>query len=388
MRHALISGGGIGGLALAAGLRRIGGWDTTVVERAPAWRPLGAGIILGPHAVAVCRALRLDLNKHLAVQRLELRSAEGLILGGGDYEYWNVHRADLHSELLDAAKPAALIRLDTTVTHITERSGLPLQVTLSDGSIEEADLLIGADGIRSGVRSLIAPSVTPRYAGYTCWRFVAPCDHPADHIVETWGRGLRVGVVPLLSRRVYVFACANTPAGEADPADPWPSFLERFASFDSSRAHFIAGRDAAVPLMRHDIEELGAPCWGEGQVVLLGDAAHAMTPNTGSGAAMALEDALALCISLDAHTDLDAALRDFRARRHARVVEAARAARTIGTIGQWSGRWCTWARDRLLAAVPARVNQRQMDAMLAPGLRLAEEGLARLARNDASIRST
>lgn len=368
MRRVLISGAGIGGLALAAALARTG-WHPIVVERAPQWAPLGAGIILGPHAVAVCRALGFaEQLRHHPVQRLEIHDGAGRCLGQSSTSYWNVHRADLHAALLSAAAPFSDVRLGATVAAIDGQ-----RVTLSDGSTEDVDLIVGADGIRSGVRALVAPRVQPRYAGYTCWRFVAPRTLNADKIIERWAPGLRVGSVPLTDDRIYVFTCANAPARQPDGADPWAEQLARFAPFGGGVIEQMrAAQAAGAPLLRHDIEELAAPCWGQGRTILLGDAAHAMTPNTGSGAAMALEDALALCLSL-LGDDIDAGLADYRKRRHGRVASAARNARQIGRVGQWSWPWACWLRDRLMAAAPASVQEKQMAALLVPGMALAEE---------------
>lgn len=367
MKRVLISGGGIGGLALAIALARAG-WRPLVVERAPQWAPLGAGLILGPHAVAVCRALGLtDRLPHHTVERLEIHDGAGRCLGQTDATYWNVHRADLHATLLEAAEPLAEIRLGTTVTAVDSA-----RATLSDGRTESADLIVGADGIRSGLRALLAPDVQPRYAGYTCWRLVGPRTLPGDRIIERWAPGLRLGSVPLTDGRIYVFACANAPAGQRDGADPWGELIARFAPMGPDvAAQLSAAR--GTPLLRHDIEELPAPCWGTGRVTLLGDAAHAMTPNTGSGAAMALEDALALGLCLHAADSVEQGLAAYRQRRHARVVSAARTARQIGQIGQWSWPWACWLRDRLMAATPASVQAQQMAALLAPGLALAEQ---------------
>ena len=372
MKHAIISGGGIGGLALATGLGEQG-WSVTVIERAPSWRPLGAGLILGPHAQAVLGAL--GLTDHITpvhvADRLEIHGCSGAVLSTSAQPYWTVHRAELHAGLLSASRARATFRLGCTVTAVAQDSE-GCAVTLSDGTVLSADLLVGADGLHSGVRGLLQPRITPRYAGYTCWRTVGPNQGSSDRIVERWGRGLRLGTVPLSGGRVYVFACANAPAGASDPPDPWPSFIERFSVFGSDTAALLSSAAASgSSLLRHDILELPRTVWGSGRATLLGDASHAMTPNTGSGAAMALEDALALCLSLRNEPDLDVALAAYQRLRHRRVTTAARDARMVGILGQWSWGWSTWLRDTLVAATPARFSAQQLESMVSPGLALA-----------------
>ncbi|MCO4770930.1 MAG: FAD-dependent monooxygenase [Deltaproteobacteria bacterium] len=361
-RRVLIVGGGIGGLTLAGLLLR-DGHEVTVLERAQVFAPVGAGIVLAPNATRVLAELDLVDDLHRGgflpdtmcvldqrgreLSRLDAAEAEHLF--GGSVA---VHRAVLHEALCRAAGGAD-IRCGTTVESVDD-SGPQCTVVDSAGATHTPDLVVGADGIRSGVRELVFGGPEPSYSGYTCWRVIIEHDLHLRRTVEMWGSGRRFGIVPIASEHAYCFATANEPAGGRDPAEgALDTFRGRFADFGGDVPALLERLRGDEALLRNDIEEVEVPHWTRGRVALLGDAAHAMTPNMGQGAGMALEDALVLRRCLAESADVPAALTGYEALRRPRVHWVQTQSRRIGQIGQWANPLACWARDRLTALTPS-----------------------------------
>jgi 2-polyprenyl-6-methoxyphenol hydroxylase-like FAD-dependent oxidoreductase len=363
MDRVLVVGGGIAGLMVASSLRNRG-VDCELVERAERWAPVGAGIVLSVNAMAVLRGIGLDETLVSAGQILghgAITDARGNDLGASDFGALQtkfgptvaIHRAALHEALLAAAGTTP-ISLDTSVDHV-ESDSTGARVRFTDGREERYDLVVGADGLRSQVRSLVFGERAIVYSGYTCWRFVVPS--PSDHVYmrEMWGRGQRFGIVPIGGGRVYCFAVANAPAGQPDPSPGrLERFRERFSGFGGDVPAILGALTRDEELIHNDLEEVADGSWVSGRVVLVGDAAHAMTPNMGQGAAMALEDAAVLVESLTNHATVDRALVEYESRRKPRVRWVQNQSRRIGRLGQleW-GPLCA-LRDAVLKLVPDR----------------------------------
>jgi 2-polyprenyl-6-methoxyphenol hydroxylase-like FAD-dependent oxidoreductase len=250
-----------------------------------------------------------------------------------------------------------------------------VRVVRSDGVEQTVDLVVGADGIRSTVRGQVPGTADAaiRYAGYTCWRTVVDDRIGLDAAVEMWGRGARVGLVPLAGARIYAFLVANAPPNGTDPEGParLAALRERFREFGGQAAPFLATLAPGDSIVRHDIDELARPVWGGGRVLLAGDAAHAMTPNLGQGAAQGIEDALALAIALRRNDDVAAAAADYRRLRADRARMVWARSRAIGRVAQWSGKLACATRNALLRATPSRTAVRNIEQIIAPGLALA-----------------
>jgi 2-polyprenyl-6-methoxyphenol hydroxylase-like FAD-dependent oxidoreductase len=382
-RSILIVGGGISGLTLARALSA-DEHEVTVLEQAPQWAPIGAGITLAGNALAVLDHMGIGDDVRAAGRRImvgDVMDATGrpLVtarLNRGDLpalrDFWALHRADLHAVLVAGAGSA---RLETgTSIEALDAVDDGLQIKRTDGVVQTVDLLIGADGIRSRVRSLaLGDTPVVRYAGYTCWRTVAPDRIGLEQAVEMWGRGARVGLVPLTGDRIYAFLVANAPAGGEDPQGTAlvEALRERFAAFGGPARRFLAELDPSVPILRHDIDELARPVWRHGRVLLAGDAAHAMTPNLGQGAAQGIEDVHALRVALRQEADDLAAGARYQQMRDARARAIWARSRTIGRIAQWSGALSCTVRDAALRATPSRAAVRNIERVIAPGLELA-----------------
>lgn len=384
-RRVLVVGGGISGLTLARALAG-DGHEVTVVEQAEAWAPLGAGITLAGNAMAVLDRLgRGDAvraaGRQIAVGDVTDASGRPLVqasLGEADdtpalSDFWALHRADLHEVLVEGASDAELV-LGTRIESYDEE-GDALRVVRTDGVSQTVDLMVGADGIRSQVRELAFGESAPRvrYAGYTCWRVVVPDRIELAQSFEMWGRGARIGLVPLAGNRVYSFLVANAPAGGKDPDGPerLGELVRRFAAFGDKGRELLASLEPSDAVLRHDIEELARPAWRRGRVVLVGDAAHAMTPNLGQGAAQGIEDAFALCLALRHEPDIPAAAAAYERARDKRARAIWSRSRTIGRVGQWSGPVACALRAALLRATPSRSTVRNIERLIAPGLDLA-----------------
>jgi 2-polyprenyl-6-methoxyphenol hydroxylase-like FAD-dependent oxidoreductase len=270
-----------------------------------------------------------------------------------------IHRARLLDILRDALG-AEHIRLGTRLVGFTQDAG-GVAAMFEGGQQVRADLLVGADGINSTVRAQLFGAAPPRYAGYTAWRAVTAFDTERLHASagETWGCGARFGIAPMAGGQVYWFATANQPAGAIVPAGQRkPHLLEHFRGWHAPIAALIESTDEAA-ILQHDIyDRPPLRRWGAGRAMLLGDAAHAMTPNLGQGACQALEDAVALADALRAHADIPAALRTYEARRAGRANAIVRQSRQVGQVGQWENRLACGVRDwlarRLLPALQGR----------------------------------
>ncbi len=372
---AIVVGGGIAGLTTAASLLQTG-WRVTVVEQAPTFAPVGAGILVQGNALAVLDAL--DLSGRIRAAGLQLSSmavadARGRTLSSpGDEraaELWRqtfaIHRADLVDALLSACAVADL-QLGARVASVD-----PDRVTLQDGRILQADLVVGADGIGSVVRGDAARS---RYAGYTCWRAVTPNVGGWTEAMELWGRGQRVGIVPLTEGRVYSFWVDDAPEGtDADPLGTTTAELQaRFAGFDGPAGVLRDGLPADARIHHADLRELDRVVMRIGAIPLVGDAAHGMTPNLGQGAAQGIEDGMALATCLAEHDAVLPAIDAYEARRLARTRAVWARSRMFGRVGQWRHPLACWIRDGLTRLTPASTMTRQLDALLAPGQQIAE----------------
>jgi 2-polyprenyl-6-methoxyphenol hydroxylase-like FAD-dependent oxidoreductase len=340
-RDAIVVGGGIGGLTTAIALRRRG-WRVRVLERADALTEVGAGISLWPNAVRALDTLGLgDAVRARGTVEIAgaIRTPDGGVLVRQDLGRHGapllLHRAHL-LEVLAGALPDGVVECGTPFTKM-----------------ENASLVVGADGIRSTVRGLVWPDApAPRYAGYTAWRAVVPApDGGLRGGGETWGRGARFGYVPLGDGRVYWFATGNAPAGHTWPGGDRAHLRDTFGGWHDPIPALV---DTAEEVLRHDLYDLaGMPGYTRGTVALVGDAAHAMTPNLGQGACQAIEDAVTLAAVLG--DDVPAGLRRYDALRRPRTRWMVRQSRRAGALGQVSSRPVIALRDALLPRVPAAV---------------------------------
>ena len=219
--------------------------------------------------------------------------------------------------------------------------------TASAGDFAGYELVIGADGIHSQVRRELFGEIAPRYMGYRSHRLIMDNVVGVQCFTEYLGRGQRIGLVPISITKLYVWTTFNSPRGANANAD-LPGLFAQFT--DEGLQRLFAALPAQEAIITTEIEELWSDDWvrvsAHGAAVLLGDAAHAMTPNIGQGAGMAMEDAAVLAEELASGVEIEHALGSYARRRKPRVETVVRISREVGEDGQRSFAPACWLRDR------------------------------------------
>lgn len=369
----LIIGAGIAGLTLARLLSTQ--HKVQVVEKAGALHRSGTGIMLGINAMQVFKQMGQGLAAQVRTQGKELQgftiaNNRGRDLSTLDFSdriraqelgLYAIHRTRLHELLFDGL--AASIKFSTQVYKMYEDKNA-VHVDFSDGSNRYYDLVIGADGIHSWTRGLLAPLARLRYSGYTAWRYMIDSS-PEDRAVEMWGAGRRLGVVPLSEGKTYAFLVANAPANTESLSSLTPSRLAQEFSEFGDIAPQLLSRLADAPVRVHDdIYDLPTPVLGSRRILLVGDAAHATTPNMGQGAGLAIEDAWVLSQIIDEAGSFDDIHEIYKQRRYQRVQQFTRMSYNLGKVAHWESPFATFLRDRLLSLFPDGLNARHMERLL------------------------
>ncbi len=368
-----IIGGGIAGLTSAIAFLKAG-YSPTVFEAAQPIRPIGAGLGLAANAI---KALdRLGIRDKVVAKGRILSSFAIKDESGRDITYndstkisreygldnFTIHRAALHDALLSEIPEENLVTGKRSVDFTMQQSGGNYRIFFKDGTSCEADYLVVADGIHSAIRQKLVPGSKPRYAGYTCWRAVI--DNSLLGIAESyeiWGRKGRFGVVPLADNQLYWFATIN--AAENHPR--FKNFtLSDLASWfkdypDATRQIISAsGEDALIWNDIIDLKPISQYAFG--RVLLVGDAAHATTPNMGQGACQAIEDAAVLLDELTSEGNLEEQFARFEKRRLRRTHFIVNQSARIGKIAQAEHPLLIRIRNGLFRAIPESVRNRQL----------------------------
>lgn len=371
-----ILGGGIAGLTTAIALKQKG-FEVEIFEAAPQLKPVGAGLGLGANAIKALQALSIDKPIIAAGRKLPTFSFynhKGTLLNTTDSQLLSqkygldnfaIHRAALHTQLL--------AQLANTSIHLNKKAigyiqnGTTTTVRFADGSTHNTQCLIVADGIHSAIRQKLLPAVQPKYAGYVCWRGVVEgSEIELNEASETFGPKGRFGLVPLANNQLYWYACINAPQNSTVyPSYTVEDLKQHFAGYRNP-IQKVLEKSAAIKLLFGDISDLPPlEKFAFGTILLIGDAAHATTPNMGQGACQAIEDAVVLADELGKTHNIQTAFTNYENRRRARTRYITLQSRKIGQVAQWQNPILGAIRDTLMKSLPHSLRMKQFDKLYA-----------------------
>jgi 6-hydroxynicotinate 3-monooxygenase len=334
-----VIGAGLGGLTAAGFLQRAG-FTVKVYEQAPAFSRIGAGIILSAN---VCKVLRrLGLEDGLIAAGIKSQSyvsrawdtgevmAEFVFDGAAERHYGgpyvHIHRGDLHAVLERGVRPGT-ISFDHALVDLQDKNG-SIRLTFGNGATADADIVIGADGIRSKVREFLLGPEPPQFAGFTAYRAIFPAERLnglwIPDCTKWWGRDRHCLPYYLTGRRDEVYAIGVVPAadwkhGDTSIPSSRENYLQSFAGFHADLRRVLEAVETVTlwPVFDRERDDR----WSGGRLVLLGDACHPMRPFMAAGGAMAVEDAAILSRCLADIDDLAEAFACYQATRIPRVAK-------------------------------------------------------------------
>jgi 2-polyprenyl-6-methoxyphenol hydroxylase-like FAD-dependent oxidoreductase len=370
-----IIGGGITGLATAIGLKKLG-LPFHVYEQAPQLSEVGAGIWMQPNAMQVLqwlgiadeiKAQGMELNR-VELTNHELKPIAKVSNAIVSDEFGNrnvaIHRARLQQILLNAISPDE-ISLGHQLVNVQE-SGDHIELEFANRQTQH-QVVLGADGIHSNVRKHLFPKSGLRYSGQTCWRGIANMELAEEYRQlgrEAWGKHIRFGFSQISTNEVYWFAVATAPQnGKDNPATFKLDLLDMYSAFHPLVTSIIEQTDEDK-IIRSDISDLKRlATWHQGNSCLLGDAAHATTPNMGQGGCQGMEDAYFISQLLAKHEDAPTAFAAFEKLRREKVDYIVNTSWRFGqlahsTIGQPIAR-------SLMKLTPPSVMEKQMKKVFA-----------------------
>ncbi|RNI22362.1 FAD-dependent monooxygenase [Rufibacter latericius] len=367
-----IIGGGIAGLTTAIALQHLG-IEAHVYDAAPRFEPVGAGLALAANAIKGFQRLNIAeevMAEGNCLDGFHIFDAEGKLINRTDsraisdkygLDNFVIHRAALHQVLVRQLPENTLHANKRAVRTSSSQEGITVQ--FQDGDHLLFDYLLVADGINSNIRKQLLPQSQPRYAGYTCWRAVI--ENPGLESIyasETWGKAGRVGWTPLKGNKIYWFACINAPENDPRMKDMQVEDLVRHFGQYHAPIPDLFRHTQPDQLLWHDLYDLAPlPQFAFPNILLLGDAGHATTPNMGQGACQAVEDAVVFADELKKDYDFPLAAQRFEKRRMPRTQWITRQSRFLGEVAQSQNPVYMKARNFALRHLPTWINDKQLE---------------------------
>lgn len=363
-----IIGAGIGGLTLGNILKQQN-LDFTIYESAPKIKPVGAGIMMAVNAMQIFEKLGLKEkieskgNKihgiFITDEKLKTISTTNVLALEKKFNSCNfaIHRADLQN-ILASNIGLENLQLNHSLQKIEKKENYHLH--FENGSEVESKIVFGADGIHSKVRNQILGTGTIRNSKQKCWRGLTDFKLPEKynhHALEIWGKGKRFGFVKISEQKVYWYALVNKNKFTQNL-----NLIEIFRDFDPLVLEILETTKKENIILNDIIDLTPIPKWYTENLCLIGDAAHATTPNMGQGACQSIEDAYVIGKLLEKNQDFNSVFEEFQNIRRKKVDYIVKNSWTIGNISQWEKG--NQLRNFLMRSIPESMNQKMIEKIL------------------------
>ena len=363
-----IIGAGIGGLTTALTLKQKG-LNVKIYESSAEIKPVGAGIIIANNAMQVFQKLGLQEkikkvgNKISFMKITDTQLNDISVVDLSEYEKkYGVHNIAIHRGELQKILADEIgfenINLSKRLSKI-EKEEL-FKLTFEDNTTFECKLVIGADGIKSVVRNQLFEESTLRNANQKCWRGICEIDLPKNYhneLNEAWGKGKRFGFVKISDKKVYWYALTNANKFSKKTTN----LLEVFKEFHTDILKIISATNKEQIILNDIIDLKPIDKWQAENVCLIGDAAHATTPNLGQGACQAIEDAYVLGKLLDEGLAIESTFKQYENLRRKKAHTIVNISWTVGKMAHIENNLGIWLRNKIMRNLPKSANKKQMD---------------------------
>jgi len=352
IKKVLIVGGGIGGQSVAIALRQAG-MDVEINEIQSEYNVYGVGIIQQANALRALDSLGVAdeaMRRGSPYPMVKLCLAHGHQIGlagtppiGKFPSHNGISRRTLHDVLHGKCHELGVVyRMGYTVDSLLDQ-GTHVEISFSNGEKSNYDIVIGADGIQSKIRSMVFGEYNAQYVGLSVWRYPVKRPEGLDTGYIYFGKRSKIGVIPMSEDSAYIFV--NSAEGSDNPIIPEDELVPRLKSymqeFPNPMVQGLIEHIVDPHLVNYrplEVLKMPAP-WHKGRVIMIGDSAHATIPQLGSGAALAIEDAVVLVDELQKNSTHQEAFEKFMDRRLARCMMVVDASETLGKweVMEYSG---------------------------------------------------
>jgi len=359
-----IIGGGIAGLTFARSFKSKE-YEIHIFEKKDQFGEIGAAISVFPNALCVMDELGI-LNSILEssgqFKTVYLKTDKGTILSKSepksDYPVICIHRAVLHSILLENID--AKLYQNYTLKDLSHLENGKINLTFSTGENQVFDAVIGADGVHSVVRKYIINDGDPIFRGYNIWRGVVKTNFEIGYASETFGKGQRVGIVPIKDGVYGWWATCNEAYMQDDKPETTKEKLNRlFGKWHYPIPDLINNTEHI--LKNSLIDRKPKKGWTKGNVILIGDASHPTTPNLGQGGCMAIEGAYILAKSIKKYGLTQKAYDRYEELQYPRSENIVNESLKLGKMGQLENPILIFFRNTAFKLMPSNVAMKLID---------------------------
>lgn len=367
-----IIGGGIAGLTCAIAFEKLG-YKTTVFESRKSIEADGAGIAVAGNAIGAFKLLDIDqaiIARGQMVNHFPILDENGRTLfavkphqikKNRTLSNFAIHRAELHQALLSQIVDSE-VKPNKRLKNIEEENN-GYRLSFEDDTSDFFNYVIGADGIRSQVRQFVNPKSKIRFAGYDCWRGITENFSGAKDGFETWGKKGRFGMVPLADNKIAWYLCLNRK-GDKPLQKSKAALAKLFQNYHDPIPEIINSTPTDSILFNPIIDLKPHKIYTKGNILLIGDAAHATTPNLGQGACQAIETVATLFQLLQDSKDLRSAFKDLEKKRIRRTHYIANTSWLVGKAAQLENPILVGVRNFIFRNTPSRINNKQIERVI------------------------